>query len=389
MLASIFSDPQKFVRCGLLFLAYVLSLSIFLKLSHSLYELHFDKNTGRAEIDIDFNAYMTGALIVKNKPKSLYNAEVQRHTQEIYLGKSLDAFLSFRNTPLVAFMFIPYTNISTSSAYLVNYFVQILLTILYILLLTVFVGYKKFLIPLALIFLPTVCCPLYGQIAIVIALVLLVTYHLVRSDKYFWAGVVSSFLLLKIQYIIFIPYLFLIIKRKKQYFVGLIISLFLLVIVDTLIYRDFYLVDYVIFLVESEKAAMGTDLTGLFTVTAFLRNTGFPNNTSYLITTGLYIASLALVGIKKSKVSLEKIFASIIIFILSLNFHTALVDLIFVLIPIFILANIEENKTNFLILILFLVPMASTFGLQGLAGAILFITALCLLNPFSKHKLPI
>jgi hypothetical protein len=384
MFINVLANPQKFAKYCLLFSIYVLSLLTFLKFSNSLVRDYSDKDTGLAKVTIDFNAYTTGALILKTDPHGLYNIGTQKYVQEKYLGTNLGGLLPFRNTPMVALMYVPYTNVAVSSAYFTNSLVQTALTILYVVLLVLLIGYKKILIPLAFIFLPTIYQPLYGQIAVLIALVLLAIYYLVKSDKLFWAGILSALLLLKIQYIIFIPYLFLIINRKKSYLVGLVISLFSLITIDSLIYKGFYLADYIPFLFRSEKIGMGTNLTATFSITSFLRSVHFSDALLYSTVLGIYIISLVIVGRIKSKVSFESLFAGIVLLTISINLHALLVDLIILLIPIFILGNLKNRRLGFLIPILFLIPFASTCNLQGLAGVSILVIALYIL--YSSHK---
>jgi len=379
MLSDLFTDPKRFSKASALFLLYIVSFLFFFRASFSILQGNEDKKTGLANINVDFNGYMTGALILKTNPKNLYDAEVQKQTQQQYLDKEMNGFLAFRNTPLVSFLYIPYTLVPTGSAYLINYFVQISLILLFIGLLVIFIGYKKPLVPLAFIFPTAVMQAAYGQVTILLALVLLFVFYLVKTDKLFWAGVLSAFLMLKINYLIFIPYLMLILRRKTNYLIGLVVSLFLLILVDSLIYRGFYLFDYISFISNSENSNMGLGPSTLFNITAFLRHFNLSGQTLYLIIACLYITSLVVVYLVKTKVSYEKLFASIVLFTFSINFHMTQPDLISLLIPIFILGNDKDIDSRFLIPILFLIPLSPLCNLQSVAPVVLLGASLYIL----------
>src|SRR3989339_1676394 len=96
-----------------------------LVLMYLLYKKYITTSTKTVSRDIDFNAYLTGALIVKNQAKGLYDIELQNKYQEQIYNKSFENTLTFRNTPLVALLYLPYTYTNVLTSYTINYLIEI------------------------------------------------------------------------------------------------------------------------------------------------------------------------------------------------------------------------------------------------------------------------
>ena len=357
-------------------LIYLFSALWFILLTFSFFETNTNKYYEQKRNTIDFNAYLTGALVTKNQPNNLYNEKTQYAYQEFLFNKSFNGLLSFRNTPLVALVNIPYTFIAPLKAYKISFLVESIIVVFFIFYLAFITKSSKLFIPLSLIFIPTASQSVYSQVAIVIALIYAGIFHLFKSEKYFWAGALTSFLILKAQYLIAFPYLFIISKDKKSFLAGFTVFSALLVLVDSLIYKSFYLVDYVKFLLRTENRNFGTDRLILFNVSNFLKLFNLPDSLGFIVSILFFAITLLVILYKKNTLTLERFFISLILWNISITIHSAPVDLIFLLIPITLLMRSEKNTDKMIAAILFFIPLLGMFeqiNLQGFGGAVLLL----------------
>lgn len=372
-------NPSKINKNTIAIFLTIVTLPIFLYLSKYLMYSNMNRDTGMPYRDVDFNAYITGALIFQKNPKDLYNSGIQKNVQETYLGQKLGGVLSFRNTPIFALLYIPYTKIPASKAYYANYFVQTSLTLFFILYVYRATKASFFMLPVALIFLPSIYQATCGQLAILIAITLGAIYYSMKQEKYFWTGIFSALLLLKIQYIVLIPFLLIFIKGKREYLAGLTVSATLLITIDSILFQGFYLLEYINFLANSEKYILGTSVVMLFNLTALLKGFNVSEIYGHIVSATLYILTFILIAFYKKQITLDRFFAGVVLITLSLTIHTALVDLIFLLIPMFLLSKEKEKLMLCLIPVLFLVPAASVIDAQRIAGLLMFIAGILVL----------
>lgn len=361
------------------------SIILFLALTHALFTSYTDESTGKIDNGIDFNAFLLGATILRENPRELYNENVQIRTyQEKIVNEKVEGVLSFRNTPLVALINIPYTFFSPMKAYKLNYVIQTVAATAFVIYLA-YLNRNKAFIPLTMFFIPTALQAFYGGITIVIAATYAGIYHLLRKGKYFWVGALGSLFILKVQYIIAVPYLFVISKDKKRFLAGFCLFSAILIALDSLIYGSFYLIDYPNFLLHTEGSDRGTNKLFLYNIPAFLRIFGLSDHAGFIISLMFFAVTLLLIFIKRKKMTLEHLFVSLVPWNLSITYHSTLVDMIFLLIPISILLRSRNKLFSYLLItILVLVPFASFVRLQGVAG--LALLAVGFINLFNTEK---
>lgn len=379
-------SPENFLKSPLPIIIWTCSTTCFLLLVCFLFSLYSNKALGTVADGIDFNAYLTGASVLRNNPKSLYSESVQKEHQKSITKLQIEELLSFRNTPLVAAINLPYTFLRPRDGYLVNHLIQIILLVVFILYLRKLTGINGLFVPIFLLFAPSIFQPMYGQIAIVIAFLYALIFNLFKSEKYFLAGLASSLFMLKFQYLIAIPYLLIFAKDKRRFLIGLLISSAGLILLDSLIYGSFYLTDYISFLIRSENSPMGTNTLALYNVTAFLRMIKIPDLVGFLASAILIALTLLITWVKKKELTPEIFFACLVLWNISTTPHSALVDLIFLLLPITIFIKISKKLPKLFAIILFFIPLSCYFGLQGIAGLVLFIIGCVSFLLFSRHS---
>jgi hypothetical protein len=223
-------------------------------------------------------------------------------------------------------------------------------------------------------------------ITIVLAAAYAGIYHLLKKGMYFWAGALTSLFVLKIQYLIAAPYLFAISKDKKRFLAGFCLFSVILVALDSLIYKSFYLIDYLNFLLRTEGPNRGTNKLFLYNIASFLRIFGVLDHTGLIVSAIFFAVTLSIVFVKRNEMTLERIFISLITWNLSITYHSTLVDMIFLLIPIsFLLKSKNKLLSYTLIALLLMVPLATYVKLQGAAGMVLLTVGF--INLFNTEKL--
>lgn len=370
-------DPDKVNKRFVAIFLTVVFLTFNLFLSAYLFISNREASTGIANKDIDFLAYVTGAKILQDNPGNLYNINLQRQVQEGYTNRHFEGILSFRNTPITALMFVPFANMDKKIAYTVNYYLQTILALAFIFILFKTTKSDIIFLPLALIFFPSIYQQTNGQMMpALIGLTLVGIYYLFKTNRIFWAGVISAFLIFKIQFSIIIPFLFIFTGEKRKYLGGLAISSGVLLLMDSLLYRSFYFFDYIKFVAGTESYNAGTSLPSLYNLTAFLNYFGISYFYAGIVSAVLYVAILTASAVYRRKFSFEKYFAAAVLLSFSLTLHSQLVDLILLLIPIFLISKWWSNIRYILILSLFTIPLACLFSkvhFQGLAAMVMFL----------------
>jgi hypothetical protein len=388
MFSGIFKDPKTLTKAAIYLLFLLISLVFFSQVVKNLYWSFYDDKKGEITEGIDFNAYMTGALLLKESPGDLYNIKAQKRVQTEYFGKEKVGTLAFLNTPTVAFLYIPLTFISKGEAYRISLIIQLFLTLILVSFLIKHFGFRNYLIPLLPLFLPLMIQPIMGQIAIVISIVILFVAIMTKSEKYFWAGVFSSFLILKIQHMILIPYLFIIIKNKREYTIGLLVGLLSFLLVDCLIYRGFYVFDYLKFLVQTEDSMMGTDTIQLLNFSSIFWLLNLGKKLRILISSFIYFISLFFVYRIAKIRSVGRMISLSIIFSLALNVHVNPVDLVFLLIPMFYFSGRKDTYSKTVTVLIFLVPLVTFLRWGWVTGLFLLFIGIFASGIFNSKIMP-
>ena len=388
-------DPKVFAKKTLRYFFYFTAILVFFCFLYS-YTIEYlgPQRENVLHTDSDFTAYLTGAEIIKaGKVRELYSLETQNEFQEKLIGNEMNGVLSYRNPPLVALLYLPYTYIEPVTAFKINFLVQLLLIVLLagFISRTLKTGINTFLI--ALVFLPTALQLYLGQIAPVIGIILTAIFLSLKKDKFVYAGLLSGLLLLKPQYLIAIPYILVIAQNRPRFLKGLIPSLLGITVLNILLYGYKFLVDYPIFLTQSESRTTGTDLLSnynLLGVREFLiqtMNISISIRAVLVITAVIYAFSLYYLYKNYRKTTLIISFSSIIIWLIPLSVHTMITDLIFLLIPLMSLIGIRHtNNKKYDIYfksigwLIFITPLICWTYLEGPASVVLLISGFLLME---------
>lgn len=306
----------------------------------------------------DLYAYLTGAEIIKQgNIHNLYNVQEQRRIQEEYIfNEKLTSpyLLTFRSPPIVAIPFIALRNLPNILAYKIIGLVNLTLTIASIILLTITLKEWRTLIPLIL-FLPITNNLHYGNITPLVFFILVLIFITLRSNKPLWVGVLTGLLFIKLQYLIIIPFLWIILKKHLNFYIGLCGTLIVLILSNIFIYGRTSLVEWLKFVVRSEDITMGTNVVDNMNLFAFtpLLNPIFKSHTTLFITIVSIVSYLGIVWLlfkNRKKFSLDIFFSIAILSILGLNMHTMYGELTFLTIPLMIFAkNYFKEKTRIIL----------------------------------------
>lgn len=379
MRSDIFDDPKNLTKAALYLVFLLIPLVVFFHGTEALYRSFSNDYSGSIAEGVDFNAYLTGAHILKSNPENLYDIQTQRKAQKDYFGKETEGTLTFRNTPVVAFFYIPYTFLFRDLAYKVSFIFQLILVLIFVIFLIKHFGYRKYLIPFLPLFLPVAIQAVMGQVVIIPSIAVLLSMIMLGKKKHFLSGVLLSFLLLKIQYVVIIPYFLIIVKKKKEFIYGLVAGLLALLFIDCLIYKGFYLPDYIRFLFVTEDPLMGTDMSKLLNFTSIFWNFGFGKDLILIVNLTIYLLSLVLVYLFSKRREVGVLISVAIIFSLALNFHVNAVDLIFLLIPMFYFSGKKDMMSVTAVILLFLIQFLTFLSRGWITGLVLLFIGVFLL----------
>ena len=310
----------------------------------------------------DFISFRTGAkILISQDRKNMYDISVQKEFQKerVDSGGSL---LVYKNPPPLAAVFIPFAFLSPVTGYRIFLIFNILALISAVFFLEKQIFPKPnllyYLIPF--VFWPVISVLITGQISILLLLLFICLYSILKSDKPFKLGITSSFLLLKPQYLIFIPFLFILVRKKTEFIKGLAVGVILFSIIVVMISGvDFFQV-YPSFLIATESSEFGSHTLSYVGLVSLLLFAGeylnWPAFLAYAVNSLFYISALYFFSKFRSG-KLPYLFSAGIFFTVSLSVHTWVHDLVLLLIPIYLLLQkIEKNnfkayKTIILLLI--------------------------------------
>jgi hypothetical protein len=298
----------------------------------------------------DFISFRIGAKILISQDRlSMYDTSVQKEFQKerVDLGGTL---LAYKNPPPLAAVFIPFAHLSPVAGYRIFLIFNIL-----VLILAVFILVKQFfpkqdllyyLIPF--VFWPVILTLFTGQISILLLILFICLYSILKSDKPLKLGLTSTLLLLKPQYLIFIPFLFILIRKKTEFIKGLAIGAILFSIIVVMISgADFFQV-YPRFLIATESSEFGSNTLGYVGLVSLMLFAGdylnLPGFLAYAVNFLFYVSALYFFSKFRSG-KLPYLFSAGIFFTVSLSVHTWAHDLVLLLIPIYLLLQkIEKNN---------------------------------------------
>jgi hypothetical protein len=306
-------------------------------------------------IKTDLINFLTGAKIIKEGAiGNLYNTVTQLEYQNGIVGAENRTFLlPFRNFPITAIPYIPLLNLSLKESFVFVFCINIMLSLTFHFLFTrsfpktVKSGY---LLLLAVFFYPSVSNLIAGQHTGLILLILLFIFLYTRKQASFVAGILTSLLAIKPQYLLFAPFSLFAVKNKKSYSAGFIVGVSVFVLLNLLIAKNFRVFfDYPKFLLLTENPDFGSRPYQLFTFAGVI-NQVFPkiNSTVVIFVNFLaYLSVIFLVLKKRIGRRLNDIFIIGILTTTLFSVHALSHDLIVFLLPIYFL-YIEKKDKYFL-----------------------------------------
>lgn len=345
----------------------------------------------RNALGSDLVSYLTGALAIREGyGTNLYNYQTQAHFQaEVIKPFKEQSILPFHNFPLLAAAFIPLTYFNLLTAY--KLFVAFLFIVLgafsYISTRT-FKNIPKgsFWFIVAFLFYPSLDAAFSGQVTLLILFLLLSIFIYLKKGEGLIAGALSSLLLLKVQYVIFVPFLVILTKDKKALLKGFLASSGVIFLSSVLISGWDFFSAYPQYVLSMQRPEFGIRVHDMFTLFAFAEQ--IPS-LSFLSSGALmafnlifYLFALYFFSKKISKKSLNLSFATAVLLTLLFAVHGVNHDLALLLIPIFVLLNIMKSKKGLKIagktalFTLFLVPFSFPLGIPMLAPLFLGFAAL-------------
>lgn len=367
----------------------------FLGLVFSFYLLLIASTNSLVLVTSDFLNYYVGSRIVATgQGSSLYNPEVNFLAQKEVLG--MDGWKNintFRPLPFVAVLLTPLTLFSAISAFKIFAFFNLTLAITFILISKELFGqikrYKQVLLLIPLVYLSAIDNFRMGQVSLLLAFLLLLVYKFLKSGKSFLIGALLALLLIKTQYLVFAPFLFLLTKVKRRFIAGflIVIAIFFLVSVKTVGIEQ--LLNYPEFLISTEGPEYGSRSYDFFSFYGLLMNLPFisvSKTAAFIINALFYITALMVFFKAYRSLSLEKAFVSATLFSLAFSVHIFSFDLCFLLVPIFILLNkiVDKNglKINLDLVFagtLFLLPALGYLQKPYYASVIMIVIGFCYL----------
>lgn len=354
----------------------------------------------------DFISYFSGASIIREGEGNLI---YDLSTQKEYFGDIIYPLkAAFPNRyiapPFVALLYFPFTFFNYFTSYKLFFIANLGLFVILLFLMnktfTELVDKYKFLIIVPFYFFPVFVTLFMGQTSFLLALIFLLIYISLKKQKSKELGILSAILLIKPQYAVAIPFLFLLVKKKKQFLLWFLGTILILFLTSLLIAGPKALSDYLPYALSTENPEFGNRAHQMFSLHAaisyFFFNSNLSNIYSLIINFAVYIPTLYVFAKRVSKIRLKMAFILVIFLTLTFSVHVLSHDLILLLLPIFIILNdaFKAGKINkfvlvkinrsllALVLLLFVLPATVSLGNSIPAAVILFVlSAMVLFRP--------
>lgn len=357
---------------------------------------------GRKYLSIagDFISYFVGAKVLSGgEGRLLYDLPTQFSFQTSVIGPEIaDWVLPFRGVPVILLIYLPLTFLSLETAYMVFSVGNFLILIIFIYLLintfkNVFKN-AKHLFLLIVVFIPVLQTLWMGQLSILISLIFLLIYRNIKSEKYVVAGILTSLLLIKAQYLVALPFILTSVSKKKDFLVGFLPAFILLILLSSVISSPTWFLSYPSFLLATENSNYGSrfyDMESLYANARYL----LPDVSGKLImllNAFLYVTVLFLFIRRSGKLTQDLLFVSTVLFSIVFSIHFLSFDYVLLLVPVYILFNIlyENSRSKFglvyiLTFLIYAIPALAYVGLKPfLSYPILILGALFLF--WDKNK---
>lgn len=356
---------------------------------------------------MDYIGYVTaGAMILDGEGVSLLNLDLQNiYQQKISQNSFPELFIPFRKFPIVALPFVYLSRFSLVDSYHIFVIVNFLLMFYLIwLLIKTFPRVWKaqpFLFLLPVIYLPVLLTILHGQISLLLALFFLNTYRSYKFRKNFSMGFWIMLMILKTQYLVFVPFIWLLSDNKRLFLFGVFSSLAIIFIVSFLISGTNWIFIYPQLLVATESIQFNSYPEHFFTLYGFLV-TIMPakKSTFWVINALVYIATFLYETFIRQKEQSKKKMPDISRFLLctfvclTLCVQVLALDLCILIVPIFIIIDlliakkVDRKMWHLLLLVvvlLFILPVTDLFFIAYLAPFVFIPIGLI----FLKGMLPV
>lgn len=333
----------------------------------------FVENSEKMISASDFIPYFSAAKRIKNgQMDDIFKVDYNKDYEISIYGEILPytPYLYYLNLPLVATAYIPYTHLNVITSYKIHAVISVFLISVSLLLLIREIPIKLRDMALVGFFIPIYGSIYYGQVSPLIFFILVLIFLALRKESHLLAGFLSGLLVIKFQYLLLFPYIFIIVKRKREYLITFAITLLVYMLANTALYGGDLFADLYFALFYSKTGGYGN---GYFYNLMSLHK--YVNTTILLISTViLYITSILMFVKNKTNLALEQLFSSAVIFSLGLNIHTMYTDLLFLLIPLVFFLTLNKNLAKyFLVSSIYVIAYIYVFKLEVIAGLLLIV----------------
>jgi len=346
----------------------------------------------------DLMNFITGAMVIKEgKAKDLYNDKTQLYYQnKVTYPYEKHILLPFRNIPLVGFLYIPFTYMSLKAATMSIFVVNLGLLILFYKLFTSNVSglsESKQLLVLTFVYWPSVATLISGQIMGLILIIFALIFFTLVKKKYTLMGVLAALLFIRPQTLLILPLLLVMVKNKKKFLVGFILSGLIIFMLNIYISGINVILGYPKFVFSIENAFFDGRLSDVSSVYFTIRKL-FPlmgSSVLFLLNSLLYLFFIIIFFLKRKSLSLIMGYSASLLITLLFSIHMLSHDLIILLIPIYSILsentkkpiNIYQNK---LVLLLFFTPFFYLIGVPtATTFSLLFILFYFIFPDFYKN----
>lgn len=328
-----------------------------------------------AIIASDFVNYFVGAsLVAEKKGDLIYDLPATFSKQKEVLGEETPKNITvYRALPFVSLFLTPFTFLDIFTAYK-------LFALLNLLLLVVVAAIFKRGLLLSFLFWPVLQTLALGQLSIILVLIVALVYLNLKKGRDFYSGFLSSLLLIKLPFLLFFPFLFLLAKARIKFTKGLIAG-GLFILVSSVISLGFgWIKNYPHFLSATESPDFGSRPERMWTFVGLFRQLKFlENSDSVLLAVNiiLYFLVLYLFWKRYKKLKFDRGFVAASMLFIFFSIHFLTHDLSFLLVSIFVLFNLKKYAWGiFLYLLIFLGDGLS----PGIASSGIFLSGVYFLK---------
>lgn len=310
--------------------------------------------------NLDFVSFMIGGETAKQgRLEKLYDLSYQQQIRDSFnlrMGENAK-FLVFKYLPIYAYLFIPLTFFNYSESIFLYYILNILLAFL-----SVFITLKAknsnkktaYIVPFASFFIIYTLTSAHTFFPLFIFTLI---YYSLSKEKWYLLGIFASLLTFKIQYLFFLPFLLLMIKNKKRFFISFLISVLLILLINIEIYGPNLFTEYIRFILNTETPYYGSNSSGMVSLVQAIKSMTVNTNMSLLIVINMVFYITVLIGLyymfKKRRI-INSDYFFIGAFLLSTFFSIHAWPPGDILILMLVILFIENSKTNYKLMFLFI-----------------------------------